>query len=239
VTEPVLDVRGLSAGYGETTVIRGLDLEVHPGEAVVLIGPNGHGKTTLLRTISGLIQPSAGEIRLDGVRVDRRRAEELGGLGLVHIPQGDHLFPELTVEENLLMGAFPRASWGQRREALAQAYELFPQLREGRKQRARTLSGGERRQVALARGLMREARLLLIDEPSLGLAPILIEAVYAAVHRVAESGTTILLVEENFTYIGEIADRVCVLEMGRIVRSGSLDELLADRTIAESYLGVL
>ena len=239
MTEPVLEVRGLSAGYGETTVVRGVDLAVHADETVVLIGPNGHGKTTLLRTISGLIQPTAGEILLDGARIDRRPAEALGGLGLVHIPQGDHLFADLTVEENLLMGAFPRGAWRQRRASLARAYELFPQLRERRSQRARTLSGGERRQVALARGLMREARLLLLDEPSLGLAPVLIEAVYAAIHRVADEGTTILLVEENFNYIGEIADRVCVLEAGRIVRSGSLDELLADRTVAESYLGVL
>lgn len=239
MTEALLDVRGLSAGYGETTVIREIDLQVRPEETVVLIGPNGHGKTTLLRTISGLIRPSAGEITLGGVRIEGRRAEELGALGLVHIPQGDHLFPDLTVEENLLMGAFPRDSWRRRSRALARAYELFPQLGGRRGQRARTLSGGERRQVALARGLMREARLLLVDEPSLGLAPVLIDAVYAAIRHVAETGTTILLVEENFNYIGEIADRVCVLEMGRIARTGSLRELLADRTVAESYLGVL
>jgi branched-chain amino acid transport system ATP-binding protein len=236
---PILETRGLVAGYGATTVLREVDLEVREGETLVVIGPNGHGKTTLLRTISGLLTSARGEIVFGGRRVDGMPAEQLALLGLVHIPQGDHLFPELTVEENLLMGAFPRSSWLRRRDALDRAYSLFPQLRDRRQQQARTLSGGERRQVALGRGLMRDARLLLIDEPSLGLAPVVIDTVYETISAIAGGNTSVLLVEENFTHIGEIADRVCVMEMGRIVRTGSAAELAADREVAETYLGAL
>lgn len=236
---PVLEVRGLVAGYGQTTVLRGVDLELAPGESLVLVGPNGHGKSTLLRAMSGLVAASAGEIRLAGRAIGPRSAEERAALGVVHIPQGDHLFPDLTVEENLLMGAFPRSSWRDRRAALGRAYGLFPHLRGRRRQRARTLSGGERRQVALGRGLMREARVLLVDEPSLGLAPVVVEAVYEAIGQIARSSTSLLLVEESFAHIEAIADRVCVLEMGRIVRSGPAAELGADATVARSYLGAL
>jgi branched-chain amino acid transport system ATP-binding protein len=154
--------------------------------------------------------------------------------------QGDGLFAEMTVEENLLMGAFPASSWGARHERLERAFALFPQLKERRSQRARTLSGGERRLVGLGRGLMRDARILLIDEPSLGLAPVMIESVYGAIREIRERlETTILLVEENFTHIDGVADVVHVLEMGGIVRSGSLSELSRDRTIVETYLGTL
>jgi branched-chain amino acid transport system ATP-binding protein len=237
--DPVLAVRGLHAGYGETTICRDVDLEVGRGETLVIVGPNGHGKTTLLRTISGLVRPSAGEISLEGRRIDGLRAEARTELGLIHIPQGDHLFPELTIEENLLMGAFPRSAWGRRQETLESVFEVFPVLRERRTQRARTLSGGERRQVAVGRGLMREPRLLLIDEPSLGLAPVIVEAVYEAIAKIAARDISILLVEENFTHIEELADRVAVFEMGRIVRLGAPAEIAADETIAHSYLGVL
>ena len=233
-----LAVRGLSAGYGETTVVRDVDLAVAPGETFVIVGPNGHGKTTLLRAISGLIR-ARGEVELDGRRIDAERAEERSEGGLIHIPQGDHLFGELTVEENLLMGAFPRGAWGGRREALDRVYEVFPTLRERRTQRARTLSGGERRQVAVGRGLMREPRVLLIDEPSLGLAPVIVEVVYETIARIAAQDVSILLVEENFTHVSEIADRVAVFEMGRIVRVGEPGEIAADETLAHSYLGVL
>jgi branched-chain amino acid transport system ATP-binding protein len=234
-----LAVRGISAGYGETTIVRDVSLDVRPGETLVIVGPNGHGKTTLLRAISGLVRPSAGELELDGRRLDGMRAEERTGLGLIHIPQGDHLFPDLSVEENLLMGAFPRASWGGRHEALDRVYEIFPALPERRDQRARTLSGGERRMVAVGRGLMRSPRLLLIDEPSLGLAPVIIEAVYETIAKIAAQDVSILLVEENFSHIEGVADRVCVFEMGRIVRTGSPAEIAADETLAHSYLGVL
>jgi branched-chain amino acid transport system ATP-binding protein len=239
VAEPVLEVRELRAGYDGTPVVRGVDLAIAPAETLVVIGPNGHGKTTLLRTISGLIRPMAGEVLLDGERVEGTRAEHLSDLGLVHVPQGDHVFPDLTVEENLQMGAFPRRAWRARGRGLERVYGLFPALAERRGQRTRTLSGGERRMLALGRGLMRDAKLLLVDEPSLGLAPVVIETVYDVLAEVARHGTPILLVEENFTHIGEVADRVAVLEQGRIVRTGSVAELRSDPAVAESYLGVL
>ena len=178
---PILDVRGLVAGYGDTMVVRDLDLSVDAGRTVVLIGPNGHGKTTLLRAVSGLIKPAGGEVWFGGERIDGRNPEYIVAMGLVHVMQGDGLFAQMTVEENLLMAAFPSASWRARQPALERVYALFPQLKERRGQRARTLSGGERRLVALGRGLMREARLLLIDEPSLGLAPVMIDTVYGAI----------------------------------------------------------
>lgn len=239
MADPIVSVADLWASYGETPVLRGVDLELGSDETLVLIGPNGHGKTTLLRTITGLVQPGRGEVVFAGERIDGRRTEEISKLGLVHVPQGDHVFPDLTVEENLLMGAFPRASWARRKDALARVHELFPTLAERRRQRTRTLSGGERRQLALGRGLMREARALLIDEPSLGLAPVIIETVYAAIEEIAAGGTPILLVEENFNFIADVADRVAVLEMGAIVRVGSVAELRDDPTVAETYLGVL
>ena len=238
-TAPALRVTGLSAGYGTSDVVLGIDLEVGAGETLVVVGPNGHGKTTLLRAVSGLIGLSAGVVELGGRRVDGLRAEARSDLGLIHIPQGDHLFPELTVEENLLMGAFPRDAWGRRHEELERVYGIFPALRERSEQRARTLSGGERRQVAVGRGLMRRPQLLLIDEPSLGLAPVIIETVYETIAKIAAQDISILLVEENFTHIEDVANRVCVLEMGRIVRSGTAAEVAGDATVAQSYLGVL
>jgi len=239
VQTPLLAITDLWAGYQETPIVRGIDLTIQAGETVVLIGPNGHGKTTLLRTISGLIRAYHGEIRLAGRLITGRSPEELTAGGLIHIPQGDALFPDLLVEENLLMGAYPPPAWRRRHQSLERVYELFPQLKSRAEQPARTLSGGERRQLSIGRGLMREAKLLMIDEPSLGLAPLLIDSVYAVIEEIAKSTTTVLLVEENFKHIRRLAKRVCVLEMGRIVRTGTLDELLNDAVVAESYLGVV
>jgi branched-chain amino acid transport system ATP-binding protein len=234
-----LEVQEVSAGYGDTTIIRDISLQMAAGETLVIVGPNGHGKTTLMRAISGLLPVSSGTIMLGGERINGRRAEALTDLGLVHVPQGDHLFPELTVEENLMMGAFPRASWRERRQTVDGVFERFPTLRERRTQHASSLSGGERRQVAIGRGLMRRPRLLIVDEPSLGLAPVIIETVYETIGEIASGDTSVLLVEENFTHIEEIADRVCVLEMGQIVRTGPAAELMADETVMQSYLGVI
>ncbi len=234
-----LEVRDVSAGYGETTIIRDVSLDMRSGETLVIVGPNGHGKTTLMRAISGLLPISSGTITFGGRRIDGRRAEALTDLGIVHVPQGDHLFPELTVEENLIMGAFPRGSWRERKASLNRVFERFPTLRERRTQRASSLSGGERRQVAIGRGLMRRPRLLIVDEPSLGLAPVIIETVYETIGEIAAGETSVLLVEENFTHIEDIADRVCVLEMGQIVRTGPAAELMADETVMQSYLGAV
>ena len=239
MTTPILAVTDLWAGYGRAPVIRGLEVAVAAGEVAVIIGPNGHGKTTFLRAVSGLLKPSRGEVLLDGEPVQGRAPEYVSRLGLVHVPQGDGLFAEMTVEENLLMGAFPASSWRARRRALARAYELFPGVRDRARQRARTLSGGERRLTALARGLMRPSRIMLIDEPSLGLAPVAIDTVYEAIAELKASSTTILLVEENFTHVGGIADAVHIVEMGVIVRSGSFDDLSRDPTVVGTYLGSL
>jgi branched-chain amino acid transport system ATP-binding protein len=236
---PTLDVRHVSAGYGESLIVRDVDLRVGDGETLAVLGPNGHGKTTLMRAITGLLPLASGEVHFQGERVDSRPAEARTTLGLVHVAQGDHLFPELTIEENLLMGAFPKGAWRLRRAAMDRVFGLFPQLHERRGQEARTLSGGERRQTAIGRGLMREPKLLILDEPSLGLAPVIVDAVYATLEEIAAQRTSILLVEENFAHIQSIADRVCVMEMGRIVRSGSPAELADDEAIAQTYLGAL
>lgn len=236
--ESVLSVEGLSAGYGAVTVINDVNLKVGRGETVVLIGPNGHGKTTVLKTITGLIHPRAGRVTRGGVRIDGLSAEKITEMGVIHVPQGDRLFADLTVEENLLMGAFPRNAWRSRAESLERVSAIFPILAERRNQRARTLSGGERRQVGIGRGLMRKPSLLIIDEPSLGLAPVIVQTVYDAIARIAADGdTSVLLAEENFRHIEELADTVCVLEMGRIIRSGTPAELAGDPEIASAYLG--
>ena len=233
-----LAVRGLVAGYDRSVVIDGLDLEVGDGATAVVIGPNGHGKTTLLRAVSGLIKPFRGQVELAGERVDGLPAEAIARKGVVHVMQGDGLFVEMTVEENLLMGAFPGGSWRDRRAALRRVYAELPAVEERKGHKARTLSGGERRLVGLGRGMMRPGRLLLIDEPSLGLAPVAIEAVYAVIRRLrAEASSAIVLIEENFTHVGGVADVVHILEAGRIVRSGPYAELAADRTVVETYLG--
>jgi branched-chain amino acid transport system ATP-binding protein len=233
-----LAVRGLVAGYDRSVVIDGLDLEVGDGATAVVIGPNGHGKTTLLRAVSGLIKPLRGQVELAGERIDGLAAEAIARKGVVHVMQGDGLFVEMTVEENLLMGAFPGGSWRGRRAALKRVYSELPAVEERRGHKARTLSGGERRLVGLGRGMMRPGRLLLIDEPSLGLAPVAIEAVYAVIRRLrAEASSAIVLIEENFTHVGGVADVVHILEAGRILRSGPYAELAADRTVVETYLG--
>jgi branched-chain amino acid transport system ATP-binding protein len=234
----MLDVHGLVAGYGQVPVLHGVSLTVEEGQTVVIVGPNGHGKTTLLRAISGLVGVRGGEIHFDGRRIDHQPAERIASLGLVHVPQGDLLFPDSSVQDNLYTGAFRSAAWAARAERIERVYELFPRLGERRKQRARTLSGGERRMLALGRGLMAEARMLMIDEPSLGLAPLLVEEVYRHVKTIADSGITVLLIEENFSHVKALADRIHVLENGTFVREGTADQLMQDDSLVRTYLGV-
>jgi branched-chain amino acid transport system ATP-binding protein len=237
-SSPLLEVRDLVAGYGGSEVLHGISLSVFPGETVVILGPNGHGKTTLLRAISGLVPIRRGRITLDTRQIHGRAPDAIVGQGLVHIPQGDLLFPEMTVMENLLMGAYRSSAWARRSERLEQIFAFFPRLAERQKQLARTLSGGERRMLAIGRGLMGEARLLMVDEPSLGLAPVVIEDLYRRLGEIRASGLPVLLVEESAAHVEELADRLYLLENGEIVREGVPSEILADEAVLRSYLGV-
>ena len=233
----MLEVKGLIAGYAGSEVLHGIDLSVKDGEGVIVLGPNGHGKTTLLRAITGLLPPRSGSVLLDEKEITRWRPDVIAAAGVVHIPQGDLLFPDMTVLENLVMGAYQRATWSERNQRLGRVYELFPWLKERGRQLARTLSGGERRMLALGRGLMSKAKILLIDEPSLGLAPLTTEQIYASIRRVKESGMAILLADENANHVAGLADRVYLLETGVLVREGPAEKMLQDKALLESYLG--
>jgi branched-chain amino acid transport system ATP-binding protein len=233
----MLKVSDLRAGYGGSEVLHSLSLQVGDGEAVVVLGPNGHGKTTLLRAISGLIRPTAGEIEFDGQVISGMRASEIVAAGVIHIPQGDLPFPELTVMENLLMGAYRPEAWQDRKQKLEEVYELFPVLGERTNQLARSLSGGERRMLALGRGLMSKAKLLMIDEPSLGLAPFLIEDVYQTIRNISKTGLSILLADENADQIEGLADRVYLLESGAVVKEGTVEDVFSDEALLAAYLG--
>jgi branched-chain amino acid transport system ATP-binding protein len=234
---PLLDVTGLSAGYGDVRVLRDISLAVRAGETSAILGPNGHGKTTLLRTISGLHRAVAGKIVFDGVDITRARANRISSLGLVHAPQGDLLFAEMTVIENLQVGAYDPGAWRHRIERLELVLDIFPELNERRDSLARNLSGGERRMTAVGRALMSRARLIMIDEPSLGLAPMAIEKMYAALVRLKEQGLTILLVEEAADRVVGIADVLHLLDAGAIVRAGAAREILQDEQLLKTYLG--
>lgn len=233
----MLKVKDLHAGYGGSEVLSSLSLQVEDGQAVVVLAPNGHGKTTLLRTISGLVRPTSGTVEFDGQVISQLRASEIVAAGVIHIPQGDLPFPELTVMENLLMGAYRPEAWRERKRKLEQVFELFPVLGERTNQLARSLSGGERRMLALGRGLMSTAKILMIDEPSLGLAPFLIENVYQAIREINQSGMAVLLADENADQIEGFADRVYLLESGTLVKEGSVEEMLQDEALLSAYLG--
>jgi branched-chain amino acid transport system ATP-binding protein len=233
----MLEVRDLQAGYGGSEVLGGISLRVGDGEGVVVLGPNGHGKTTLLRAISGLVRPTAGTVEFDGEPISELRPDQIAAAGVVHIPQGDLLFPEMTVHENLLMGAYVKHAWRERQKRLDRVYELFSWIPERKNQLARSLSGGERRMLALGRGLMADARVLLIDEPSLGLAPVITEQIYASIRGIKESGLAILIADENANHLSGLADRVYLLETGTFVREAPADRLLADEALLAAYLG--
>jgi branched-chain amino acid transport system ATP-binding protein len=232
-----LEVTGVSAGYGGSTVLRDVSVSVGDGETVVILGPNGHGKTTLLRVISGLLAPTAGTVALGDRDLTGRPAEDIVRAGVIHIPQGDLPFPQMTVLENLLMGAYDPRAWKVRAEKLDEVFELFPRLKERTKQLAQSLSGGERRMLAIGRGLMGRPQVLLIDEPSLGLSPLVIEQVYAAIERIASTGLPVLLVDESANHVRGLADRVYIFESGAVASTGPADELLRDDALLAAYMG--
>jgi branched-chain amino acid transport system ATP-binding protein len=235
----LLELAQVRSGYGETEVLHGLSLTVGDGETVVILGPNGHGKTTLLRTISGLLPLRGGEMNFAGTRLNGKSPDAIVGRGVIHIPQGDLLFPEMTVLENLLMGAYRADAWARRQTRLTEIFAIFPRLAERQKQLARTLSGGERRMLAIGRGLMSEGSLLMIDEPSLGLAPVIIEELYRRIAEIKSLGRSLLLVEESVAHVEDLADRVYLLESGAVVYEGPPGELLANDALLRTYLGVV
>ncbi|CDX23904.1 leucine/isoleucine/valine transporter subunit; ATP-binding component of ABC superfamily [Mesorhizobium sp. ORS 3324] len=236
MVETALEIVNASAGYAGRIVLDAIRLSAKKGELTAIVGPNGHGKTTLLKAISGLVPVTSGEIRLGGARIDRLRPDQIVERGVIHVPQGDLLFPAMTVHENLLMGAY--ANSGGLADRLDFVFTLLPKLKERRNQTAGTLSGGERRMCGIGRGLMAGGEVLMLDEPSLGLAPIVIEQIYEVIFNLRREGRTILLVEENAERIAEHADIIHLLDNGRIVWSGLGAELMARPEIIETYLGV-
>lgn len=233
-----LDIRQLKSGYGRNSVISDISLTVPEGSIVAVVGPNGHGKTTLLRTISGIVRASAGQILLGDRDIVNQRPEKIAQMGVAHVPQGDMLFPLMSVHENLLMGAFHERSPKAAAERLEMVFDLFPKLPDLRAQVANSLSGGERRMVGLGRGMMAGAALMLIDEPSLGLAPIVIDQVYAAIVKMKSRNISVLLVEENPERAASVADHVYLLDNGSIAWNGNPEELLGSKNILHTYLGM-
>ncbi|MYT71642.1 MULTISPECIES: ABC transporter ATP-binding protein [unclassified Streptomyces] len=233
----LLEVDDLRVAYGKVEAVKGISFRVEEGQVVTLIGTNGAGKTTTLHTLSGLLAPSAGRIRFAGRDLERIPAHQIVALGLAHSPEGRHIFPRLTVEENLLLGAFLRRDAEGIADDTERAYTLFPRLRERRTQAAGTLSGGEQQMLAMARALMCRPKLLMLDEPSMGLSPIMMKKIMATVAELKAGGTTILLVEQNARAALALADHAYVMETGRISLSGSGSDLLDDDSVRKAYLG--
>lgn len=238
-TPPLLDLRGFSVSYGPVEALHQVDLQVREGEIVTVIGPNGAGKTTLLGAAMGLL-PSAGELHLAGQRVARPSVERLVALGVALVPEKRELFGEMSVADNLLLGGFSRWRRGDRTQAerMREVFQIFPRLEERRTQLAATLSGGERQMLAIGRALMAKPRLLMLDEPSLGLAPLIVREVLQVVQSLRDLGVSVLLIEQNARAALQVADRAYVLEMGSVALQGDADALLTDRRIVETYLGI-
>jgi branched-chain amino acid transport system ATP-binding protein len=234
----MLTLSAIDAGYGGFQALFGISLQIAPGEAVAVIGPNGAGKTTLMRVISGLIRPTAGTIAMEGTDVLTTPPHRILALGIAHVPENRRLFARMTVEDNLRMGAYVAAARPKFRQRLDFVYGLFPRLSERRHQLAGTMSGGEQQMCAIGRALMSEPRLLLLDEPSAGLAPVIVQQVFELVRRIRASGLTVLIVEQNIRQVLRVVDRAYLLEAGSIRSSGAAGELLASETIREAYLGV-
>ncbi|HJQ56148.1 MAG TPA: ABC transporter ATP-binding protein [Vineibacter sp.] len=234
----MLELKAVNAGYGTFQALFDISLDVRDGEAVGVIGPNGAGKTTLMRVISGLIRPSAGSLTMNDTDLVATPGHRIVELGMAHVPENRRLFPRMTVEDNLRMGGFTPAARPKFRDRLEFVYGLFPRLRERRNQFAGTMSGGEQQMCAIGRALMSDPKLLLLDEPSAGLAPVVVQQVFDLVRRIRASGLTVLIVEQNVQQVLKVVDRAYLLEAGSIRAAGTADELLKSDTIREAYLGV-
>jgi branched-chain amino acid transport system ATP-binding protein len=234
----MLELKSIDAGYGSFQALFGVSLDVKAGEAVGVIGPNGAGKTTLMRVISGLIRPRNGTIAFEGTDVLRTPVHRIVSLGIAHVPENRRLFPRLSVEDNLKMGAFMPEARKRYAERLDFVFGLFPRMKERRNQLAGTMSGGEQQMCAIGRALMSDPKLLLLDEPSAGLAPVVVQQVFELVKKIRASGLTVLIVEQNVQQVLQIVDRAYLLEAGSIRASGASRDLLASDTIKQAYLGV-
>lgn len=234
----LLEVNKISAGYGRIQVLWDVCIKVYEAEILALVGANGAGKTTLLHTITGIHKPTAGTVSFRGQRIDNMPSNNIVSLGISHIPEGRKLFTEMSIQENLEMGAYSKRAWAKRKETIEEVYKLFPRLKERSKQLARTLSGGEQQMLAMGRGLMSLPELCIIDEPSNGLAPKLVAEVFQIIKSLRENGKTILIIEQNVRQTLEIADRACVLENGRMELEGACCDLLKSDHIRKSYLGL-
>ena len=233
----MLEVKDLEVYYGMIQAIKGISFEVNQGEVIALIGANGAGKTTTLHTITGLLSPKKGSVMFEGTDITKIPAHKIVSMGMAHVPEGRRVFAELSVYENLKMGAYTRKDKNEIEESLANVYKRFPRLEERRNQMAGTLSGGEQQMLAMGRALMSKPKIILMDEPSMGLSPIFVNEIFDIIQAVSESGTTVLLVEQNAKKALSIADRAYVLETGKIVLSGDAKELMNNESIKKAYLG--
>ena len=233
----MLEVKDLEVYYGMIQAIKGVSFHVDQGEVIALIGANGAGKTTILHTVTGLLSPKKGSVVFEGQEVTKIPAHKIVSLGMAHVPEGRRVFAELSVYENLKMGAYTRKDKSEIEENLQKIYERFPRLKERKNQMAGTLSGGEQQMLAMGRALMSQPKIILMDEPSMGLSPILVNEIFDIIQEVSKSGTTVLLVEQNAKKALSIADRAYVIETGRIALEGRAEDLLRDDSIKKAYLG--
>jgi len=233
-----MKVNGIDVFYGDLQVLWDVSFEVRAGEIVVLVGANGAGKSTIIKTISSLLKPRKGSIEFNGIRVDRIPAHKVIEHGIVHVPEGRRLFPQMTVEENLIMGSLHGEAKGRRFETMERVYTIFPRLRERKGQLAGTMSGGEQQMLAIGRGLMSLPKIMMFDEPSLGLSPILVSEIFRMIRMVNKEGVTVMLVEQNVKQTLAMCHRAYVLENGRIVMEGTGSQLLADEKVKEAFLGL-
>jgi branched-chain amino acid transport system ATP-binding protein len=234
----LLELSGIDVAYGDLPALSGVDLVVEPGETLSVVGANGAGKTTLLRTISGLLRPRRGELRFEGEPIDRLACHRIVERGVVHVPEGRKVFGSLTVRENLELGSYTRAAKARRADSLERVFTLFPRLRERAGQAAGTLSGGEQQMLAIGRALMTLPKLLMLDEPSLGLAPLIVKEIFRIIGEINRAGTTVLLVEQNTRQALALSRRGYVLENGRVALSGSGETLLGNEHVRRAYLGL-